>query len=331
MKSLLIQMNTRAFLGAVVVAASAAIAPRLLAETKDKRPAPDTGVVAVEGRHRPRVRVVPQESEHKETAIANEAGIAVESTFGEAHVECTGDLDGDDFVGMRDLLSLLAEWGPCAAYAACRADIYEDGVIDDADVESLIENWGPCTEDEDAIGHQDSAARIPLEFITFMIADEIESAGPEEEQVFCTGDLNGDGLVNIEDMLAILASWGRCDGYGPCAADLDEDGIVDDFDLDVLLKNWGLCAYYEVDLGSEENNGLFAQVAHGAAGESEQFCIGDVDGDGYVDMRDLLELLAEWGPCTHLGGCPADLNEDGEVNRMDQRILLRSWIVCETR
>ena len=50
---------------------------------------------------------------------------------------------------------------------------------------------------------------------------------------------------------------------------------------------------------------------------------GDVNGDDVVDFRDLLEVLAAWGPCE--GDCPADLDDDGFVDFRDLLILLANW------
>ncbi len=47
--------------------------------------------------------------------------------------------------------------------------------------------------------------------------------------------MNGDGLVNIDDILLILAAWGPCDG---CPEDVDGNNVVDFQDLLVVLKNW---------------------------------------------------------------------------------------------
>ena len=49
------------------------------------------------------------------------------------------------------------------------------------------------------------------------------------------GDMNGDGLVNIDDILLILAAWGPCDG---CPEDVDGNNVVDFSDLLVVLRNW---------------------------------------------------------------------------------------------
>ena len=54
------------------------------------------------------------------------------------------------------------------------------------------------------------------------------------------GDLDGDGVVGILDLLALLAAWGPCsDPPNPCPADLNGDGAVGILDLLALLANWG--------------------------------------------------------------------------------------------
>ncbi len=50
------------------------------------------------------------------------------------------------------------------------------------------------------------------------------------------GDANGDGLVNVADVLAIVDSWGIC---GPqCQADLNSDGLVNVVDLLLVIDSW---------------------------------------------------------------------------------------------
>lgn len=54
-----------------------------------------------------------------------------------------------------------------------------------------------------------------------------------------TGDLNGDGVVNVADLLILLANWGNCPSSGSCTGDLNDDGIVNVADMLILLANWG--------------------------------------------------------------------------------------------
>ena len=54
----------------------------------------------------------------------------------------------------------------------------------------------------------------------------------------CAGDVNGDDVVNVDDLLAVLDDWGICGG---CPADIDGDGDVDVNDLLVVVGEWGAC------------------------------------------------------------------------------------------
>jgi glucose/arabinose dehydrogenase len=52
---------------------------------------------------------------------------------------------------------------------------------------------------------------------------------------FVTGDVTGDCIVGIADLLLVLGSWGSCGG---CAADVDDDGTVGILDLLIVLGAW---------------------------------------------------------------------------------------------
>jgi len=54
----------------------------------------------------------------------------------------------------------------------------------------------------------------------------------------CPGDLNGDNVVNVSDLLILLGAWGPCPG---CDADLNGDDVVNVSDLLILLGAWGAC------------------------------------------------------------------------------------------
>ncbi len=55
--------------------------------------------------------------------------------------QCPYDLDDNESVGVSDLLSLLADWGPCKG---CPADFDENGDVGVPDLLALLANWGPC-------------------------------------------------------------------------------------------------------------------------------------------------------------------------------------------
>lgn len=58
----------------------------------------------------------------------------------------------------------------------------------------------------------------------------------------CTGDISpsrgGDGIVDIDDLFAVINNWGVCGG---CPADLDVNGVVDVDDLFTAINHWGTC------------------------------------------------------------------------------------------
>ena len=53
------------------------------------------------------------------------------------------------------------------------------------------------------------------------------------------GDTNGDGLVNVIDLLAVINAWGPCSPPpASCPADVDQDGAVNVVDLLMVINNW---------------------------------------------------------------------------------------------
>ena len=55
----------------------------------------------------------------------------------------------------------------------------------------------------------------------------------------CMSDLDGNGEVDFNDLLDLLAAWGPC-GI-PCPTDLTGSNDVGFQDLLVMLANWGPC------------------------------------------------------------------------------------------
>jgi hypothetical protein len=53
----------------------------------------------------------------------------------------------------------------------------------------------------------------------------------------CPGDVDGDGRVDVTDLLAVISQWGGSGG----SADVDGDGYVDVADLLIVIGNWGEC------------------------------------------------------------------------------------------
>jgi hypothetical protein len=53
----------------------------------------------------------------------------------------------------------------------------------------------------------------------------------------CEGDTNGDGTVNVTDLLAAISDWGLANS----PADINDDGIVNVTDLLDIVGSWGPC------------------------------------------------------------------------------------------
>ena len=66
----------------------------------------------------------------------------------------------------------------------------------------------------------------------------IVDMGSYEYQPSNPADVNGDGVVDIDDVFAVLADWGPCDDPSNCPADVNNDGVVDIDDLFEVLANW---------------------------------------------------------------------------------------------
>jgi hypothetical protein len=49
------------------------------------------------------------------------------------------------------------------------------------------------------------------------------------------GDVDGNGVVDVEDLVTVILSWGDCMG---CPADLDGDGMVGVTDMVIVILNW---------------------------------------------------------------------------------------------
>ena len=64
-----------------------------------------------------------------------------------------------------------------------------------------------------------------------------------DNPVQVTGDINGDGNVNVQDMLAVINSWGPCANPNNCPADIapapNGDDTVNALDLLLVINNWG--------------------------------------------------------------------------------------------
>jgi N-acetylneuraminic acid mutarotase len=88
-------------------------------------------------------------------------------------------------------------------------------------------------------------------------------------------DFNGDGMVDISDLLRLIESWGQNDPAVDIAPPPFGDGVVDVLDLELLMSYWGqeipdptLIAHWRLD----ETEGV---VAFDSAGTSDGVVVGN--------------------------------------------------------
>ena len=68
-------------------------------------------------------------------------------------------------------------------------------------------------------------------------SQDLDNTGVPDE-CECVGDVNRDGRVNVDDIIAVIIGWGD----GPMSpADLNRDGIVNALDLALVLGGYGEC------------------------------------------------------------------------------------------
>ena len=158
------------------------------------------------------------------------------------------------------------------------------------------------------------------------------------------GDVNGDGLGDVivgapqEDHLFSDDGYGRSYvvlGKADTAAvnlwDVaagDGGFIMYGAGAAVGLSGWGVSG-----AGDVNGDGLDDFIVGGPAGRGRSFVVfspvvwGDLNGDGSVDVADLLLLLANRGPCPEpcVPYCLGDLNRDCTVDVADLLILVHNF------
>ena len=145
---------------------------------------------------------------------------------------------GDDTIhftqAIREALDLVALDIPVAG-TCCTTDMEcQEGVSNAQCKEQLGGFWtsGKCEIDCNMNGRPDTC-----EIALGLVIDDNANGIPDICE--CLGDINGDSLVNVDDMLKILSEWNCRD----CSeTDLNQDGITGIDDLLIALDRWGRCA-----------------------------------------------------------------------------------------
>lgn len=142
------------------------------------------------------------------------------------------DHDGDNHVDVSDFNELRGCFGLAGVSpdeACAISDVNQDGTIDLDDALVFLTVYEDGLVDCNLNGEND--------LIDILLGDAVDDNGNGvPDSCEGNGDINGDGVVNAEDLALLLGNWGPCPG---CPADLTGDGVVGPVDLAILLGNWG--------------------------------------------------------------------------------------------
>ena len=122
----------------------------------------------------------------------------------------------------------------------CDPDCNNNGVSDACDI------FDGISEDCDGSGIPDECEPIPdcngndihdgCDISNGDSQDDNGNGVPDECE--CPADVNEDGFVNVNDLLAIVGAWGPCTS---CSEDINGDGYVNVTDLLTVIDRWGTC------------------------------------------------------------------------------------------
>lgn len=62
-----------------------------------------------------------------------------------------------------------------------------------------------------------------------------------DDELICPADVNGDAVVDVNDLVMVILNWGPCEVGKTCPGDANLDGVVDVDDLVEVILGWGLC------------------------------------------------------------------------------------------
>ncbi|MDP7009353.1 MAG: di-heme oxidoredictase family protein [Phycisphaerales bacterium] len=165
-----------------------------------------------------------------------DALIAFLQSLGQAEFDSDsdGDVERNDFHGYTDTIGFHPCFGstvtpndPCAIH-----DVDQDGDIDLDDFDVFLVAYEDDLTDCNENGTND--------FLDILLGEgDADHNGVPDVCQTCLGDLDGDNILGVSEILIMIDAWGACTN---CAADINGDGVVDVTDLLYIVGNWGPCS-----------------------------------------------------------------------------------------
>lgn len=156
-------------------------------------------------------------------------------------IDADRDGDSDFLIATPDSatsLQLLRNDTPAEARAAkLSGNTFNRQDVNTANPVTKITSGGLSPkDDEDDFTGGGNQNEGPLLNGTLGSMDQVNIIPPDPPT--CTGDFNEDNVVDISDLLSLIAAWGVCES---CPEDINTDGSVDVTDLLSLIAAWGDC------------------------------------------------------------------------------------------
>jgi CxxC motif-containing protein (DUF1111 family) len=157
------------------------------------------------------------------------------SSLGQAEFDSDsdGDVERNDFHGYSDTIGFRSCFelsvtpdDPCAIH-----DVDQDGDVDLDDFDVFLLVYEDLLEDCNENGTND--------LLDILLGEpDKDNDGILDICQTCLGDLDGDSILGVSEILAMIDTWGLCTN---CAADINGDGAVNVTDLLYIIGNWGPC------------------------------------------------------------------------------------------